>query len=89
MVNLLDAKSSFFTLSQIRFSVMEMNYKYSVEIAKKEIEKAIIDELFKKNIIDICQSNNIIKKIDEDIFKYKNKIRNIEGEEKLVVKIPL
>ena len=86
---MLDTKSSFFTLSQIRFSVVEMNYKYSVEIAKKEIKKAIIDELFKKNIIDICQSNNIIKKIDEDIFEYKNKIRNIEGEEKLVVKIPL
>ncbi len=66
-----------------------MNYKYSVEIAKKEIEKAIIDELSKKNIIDICQCNNIIKKIDEDIVKYKNKIGNIEGEEKLVVKIPL
>ncbi len=66
-----------------------MNYKYSVEIAKKEIEKAIIDELSKKNIIDICQCNNIIKKIDEDIGKYKNKIGNIEGEEKLVVKIPL
>lgn len=67
----------------------KMNYKYSVEIAKKEIEKAIIDELSKKNIIDICQCNNIIKKIDEDIVKYKNKIGNIEGEEKLVVKIPL
>lgn len=66
-----------------------MNYKYSVEIAKKEIEKAIVDELSKKNIIDICQCNNIIKKIDEDIVKYKNKIGNIEGEEKLVVKIPL
>ena len=86
---MLDTKSSFFTLSQIRFSVVEMNYKYSVEIAKKEIKKEIINELFKKNIIDICQSNNIIKKIDEDIFEYKNKIRNIEGEEKLVVKIPL
>ncbi len=66
-----------------------MNYKYSIKIAKKEIEKAIVDELFKKNIIDICQCNNIVKKIDEDIVKYKNKIKNTEGEEKLVVKIPL
>lgn len=66
-----------------------MNYKYSVEIAKKEIEKSIIDELSKKNIIDICQSNNMIKKIDEEIVKCKNKIENTGGEEKLVVKIPL
>ena len=66
-----------------------MNFKYSVEIAKKEIEKAIINELSRKNIIDICQCNNIIKKIDDEIVKYKNKIENIEGKEKLVVKIPL
>lgn len=66
-----------------------MNYKNLVEIAKKEIEKAIIDELSKKNIIDICECNNIIKKIDGDIVKYKNKIGDIEVKEKLVVKIPL
>ena len=66
-----------------------MNYKYSIEIAKKEIEKTIINELLKKNIIDICQYNSIVKKIEEDIIKYRNKIEDIEGEEKLVVKIPL
>lgn len=66
-----------------------MNNNYSLEIAKKEIEKAIINELSKKNIIDICQSNNMIKKIDEEIVKYKSKMENISEGEKLVVKIPL
>lgn len=66
-----------------------MNNNYSLEIAKKEIEKAIINELSKKNIIDICQCNNMIKKIDEEIVKYKNKIKNSSEGEKLVVKIPL
>ena len=62
---------------------------YSLEIAKKEIEKAIINELSNKNIVDICQSNNMIKKIDEEIAKYKSKIEARSKEEKLVVKIPL
>lgn len=66
-----------------------MNNNYSLEIAKKEIEKAIINELSKKNIIDICQSNNMIKKIDEEIVKYKNKMEDRSEGEKLVVKIPL
>lgn len=66
-----------------------MNNNYSLEIAKKEIEKAIINELSKKNIIDICQSNNMIRKIDEEISKYKNKMDGSSEGEKLVVKIPL
>ena len=66
-----------------------MNLKYSVEIAKKEIEKAIINELSRKNIIDICQCNSIIKKIDDETTKDRNKMENIKEEEKLVVKILL
>ena len=41
----------------------------NIKIAKKEIIKSIINELFEKNIIDFYQCNNIIKKIDEDISK--------------------
>ena len=66
-----------------------MNFKYSVEIAKKEIEKAIINELSRTNIIDICQCNNMIKKIDDEIAKERSKMEDMKGEEKLVVKIPL
>ena len=66
-----------------------MNNNYSIKVAKKIIEKAIITELSKKNIIDICQCNNMINKIDEEIAKCINKNESVEGEEKLVVKIPL
>lgn len=50
--------------------------RYSINVAKKEIEKAIIGELYKKEVIDFNQYNFIIRKIDEDILKeeQENKI---------------
>ena len=53
---------------------------YSINIAKKEIEKAIIGELYKKEVIDFNQYNFIIRKIDEDILKEEkeNKIENLK-----------
>ena len=53
---------------------------YSVNIAKKEIEKAIIGELYKKEVIDFNQYNFIIRKIEEDILKEEkeNKIEDIK-----------
>ena len=53
---------------------------YSINIAKKEIEKAIIGELYKKEVIDFNQYNFTIRKIEEDILKEerKNKIENLK-----------
>ena len=53
---------------------------YSINIAKKEIEKAIIGELYKREVIDFNQYNFIIRKIDEDILKEEkeNKIENLK-----------
>ena len=53
---------------------------YSINIAKKEIEKAIIGELYKKEVIDFNQYNFIIRKIDEDILKEEkeNKIEDLK-----------
>ena len=54
----------------------------SIDIAKKEIQKAIINELCKKGVIEFCQCNNIIKKLDEDIPKKEEiKQEKIEKEE--------
>jgi len=61
----------------------------SIEIAKKEIEKAIINELCKKGVIDFCQCNNIIKKLDEDIIKLGDKLNIKEDMTKMIVKIPV
>lgn len=45
----------------------------SINIAKKEIQKAILGELCKKDIINFYQYNSIIKKLNEDILKLEPK----------------
>ena len=61
----------------------------SVDIAKKELQKAIVNELWKKGVIDFCECNNIVKKLDEDIMKFENKLDKKENDRNMVVKIPL
>ena len=61
----------------------------SIYIAKKEIEKAIINELHKKGVIDFSKCNDIVKKIDEDIIKLEKKLEIKEDMTKMIVKIPL
>ena len=61
----------------------------SIDIAKKEIQKAIINELCKKVVIEFCQCNNIIKKLDEDIIKLENKLDNKKEMKNMIVKIPI
>ncbi len=66
-----------------------MDNNPSIEIAKKEIEKAIINELCKKGVIDFCQCNNIMKKLDEDIIKLGDKLNIKEDMTNMIVKIPI
>lgn len=66
-----------------------MDNNPSVNIAKKEIQKAIINELFKKEVIDFCQCNTIIKKLDEDIFKLEKNFEKNEDMTNVIVKIPI
>lgn len=54
-------------------------------IAKKKIEKAIIYELLKKDIVSFSQFNSIVKKLDNDIIKLKNN----DKMNHVVVKIPI
>lgn len=58
-------------------------------MAKKELQKAIINELCKKGVIDFCGCNSIVKKLDEDIMKFENKLDKKENDGNMVVKIPL
>ena len=51
-----------------------MNNSPSIDIAKKIIQKAIINELCKKDVIDFYQYNTIIKNINEDILKLEAKM---------------
>lgn len=66
-----------------------MNNELSIDIAKKELQKAIINELCKKCVIDFCQCNSIIKMLDEDIRKLENSPQKNENKGNMVVKISL
>lgn len=66
-----------------------MNKNTFIDIAKKEMQKAIINELYKKGVIDFSQCNIIVKKLDEDIIKLNNKIEKKENMINMIVKIPI
>lgn len=63
-----------------------MNNIPSIAIAKKVIQKAIINELCQKDVVDFYQYNNIIKKIDEDILKLETEVVKNENSN-IVIKI--
>ena len=63
-----------------------MNNIPSIAIAKKVIQKAIINELCQKDVVDFYQYNTIIKKIDKDILKLETK--SVEDENSnIIIKI--
>lgn len=66
-----------------------MNNNYSVDIAKKKIQKAIINEFYKKGLIDFFQYNSIVEKFDEDITKFESKLMKKEKMSNMIVKIPV
>ena len=66
-----------------------MNNKPSIDIAKKEIQKVIINELYKKGVMDFCACNSIIKKLDEDIIKLDSKFEKKKDMTNMIVKIPI
>lgn len=66
-----------------------MDNNASIDIAKKEIQKSIINELYKKDIIDFCQYNIIIKNLDENIIKLESKLEKKEDMTNIIVKIPI
>lgn len=58
---------------------------YSINVAKKEIEKAIIGELYKKEVIDFNQYNFIIKELDEDILMSEKENKKEENLKQVIV----
>ena len=66
-----------------------MNNSPSIDIAKKIIQKAIINELCKKDVIYFYQYNTIIKNINEDILKLEAKMSEEKEKNNIVVKIPI
>lgn len=56
-------------------------------IAKKMIQKELLNELCCKGLIDFVNTSNIIKKLDEDI----NKLKELQDKDvkNIIVKIPV
>ena len=56
-------------------------------IAKKMIQKELLNELVSKGLIDFVNTSNIIKKLDEDI----NKLKELQNKDvkNIIVKIPV
>lgn len=61
----------------------------SINIAKKEIQKAILCELCKKDIINFYQYNSIIKKLNEDILKLETKMDETKNNSNMIIKISI
>ncbi len=66
-----------------------LNNNPSIDIVKEEIQKVIINELYKKCVIDFCECNRIIKMLDEDIIKLDSKFEKKEDMTNMIVKIPM
>lgn len=56
-------------------------------IAKKMLQKELLNELVSKGLIDFVNTSNIIKKLDEDI----NKLKELQEKDvkNIIVKIPV
>lgn len=66
-----------------------MNNIPSINIAKREIQKVILGELFKKDILNFYYYNSIIKKLNEDILKLEAKEDETKNNSNMIVKISI
>lgn len=58
-------------------------------IAKKMIQKKLLNELCGQGLIDFTNTSNIIKKLDEDINKLKELQEKDKDLKNIIVKIPV
>ncbi len=63
-----------------------MNNNLEYLILKKLIQKALLNELYNKGLVDFINTSNIITKLDEDISKLKNTHKKYKN---ITVKVPL
>ncbi len=58
-------------------------------IGKKLIQKALLDELCSKGLIDFTDISSVIKKLEEDIHKLKKRQEQDKDIKNIIVKIPI
>ena len=66
-----------------------MDNNHETLIAKKMIQKELLNELCSKDLIDFINTSNIIKKLDEDINKLKELQEKDKDVKNIIVKIPV
>ena len=66
-----------------------MYNNFEVLIMKKIIQKELINELYNRGLIELGNTSNIIKKLDDDIINLKNKFEKQGSMTNVIVKIPL
>lgn len=63
--------------------------RYTIDIAKKILEKAMVNELYKNGVIEFAVCSSVVKKIDNEIEKIKCKNENNDERKQVVIKISI
>ena len=66
-----------------------LNHNPEILIVKKIIQKELLNELYKKGLIDFVNMNNILKKLDEDISKQKELQTPNQALKNIIIDIPI
>lgn len=66
-----------------------MDNNFETLIMKKIIQKELLNELCNKGLIDLINTSNIIKNLDESISKLKQLQEKNENMKNIIVKIPV
>ncbi len=66
-----------------------MDNNHGTLIARKLIQKELLNELCGKGLIDFANKSNIVRKIDEDINKLKELQKKDKDLKNIIVKIPV
>ena len=66
-----------------------MDNNSGTQIITKIIQKELLNELCNKGLIDLINTSNIIKNLDENISKLKMLQGNNKNMKNIIVKIPI
>ena len=66
-----------------------MDNNHGTLIAKKIIQKELLNELCGKGLIDFANTSSVIKKLEEDINKLKKLQEKDKDVKNIIVKIPI
>ena len=63
--------------------------KYTIDVAKKVLQKAIVNEMHRNGIVEFAVCSNILKKIDIEINRTKKEKTEEIKKKNITIKIPL